>query len=97
MGAVFGFIKHVVSAMFKGFVITGILAAIVCFGALFVIQRHLAMDITTVFAAVITVLAAFLGSAVALIYHLSHLEDVSNAVRQAHERRQAQRQQTPAR
>lgn len=95
MSTIFSFIKHTVSAMIKGFFITGIVAAVVCFGVLLLISptHSLANGLTTVFAGVIAVLAAFLGSAVALIYHLSHIEEISHSIKRAHERLEAERQQ----
>jgi putative flippase GtrA len=91
MRAVFRFTGHVLWAMVKGFVFTGVVAAALCFGVLFAAApgHHLTLDLSAVFAIVISVLAATLGSAVALIYHLSHLEEVTQAIR----RREAQRQQ----
>ena len=91
MRAIFRFTGHVLWAMVKGFVFTGIVAAIIAFGVLFAAtpSHHLTMDVSAVFAIAIAVLAAILGSSVALIYHLSHLEEVTQAIR----RREAQRQQ----
>jgi hypothetical protein len=98
MKAIFQFVGHVAMAMVKGFVFTGIVAALVTFGVLFFSSpgHHLSMDVSALFAAVISVLAAFLGSAVALIYHLSHLEDVTHAIRTAQARREAERQRVRA-
>jgi hypothetical protein len=93
----FAFIKHTLWAMVKGFVITGVVAAVVCFGAVLVAIHHLSLDLYSVFAGVITLLAAFLGSAFALIYHLSHIEEISHTLRRVRERQQAERQQAGAR
>ena len=99
MKAVFQFVGHVLWAMVKGFVFTGIAAAIICFGALFATApgHHLTLDVSAVFAAVISALAAILGAAVALIYHLSHIEEVSHAVKRYSASREAQRQQPRSR
>jgi hypothetical protein len=91
MRAVFRFTGHVLWAMVKGFVFTGVVAALICAAVLYTASpgHHLALDLTAVFALVISVLAGILGSAVALIYHLSHLEEVTQAIK----RREAHREQ----
>ena len=83
MTAFFRFTGHVLGAMLKGFVFTGIIVAILCFAVLFLTApgHQLKPDISAAFALVISSLAALLGAAVALIYHLSHLHDVHHALR----------------
>jgi hypothetical protein len=90
----FQFVAHVFWAMVKGFVFTGIVAAILCFGALFATApgHHLTWDVSAVFALVIAGLAAILGAAVALIYHLSHIEEITHALQRRAANREAQRQ-----
>jgi hypothetical protein len=97
MRTIGGFVKHIVWAMFKGFVITGVVAAVLCFGALLLATHQVTMGITSIFAAIISLLAAVLGSAVALIYHLSHIEELSQTLQRARARRQAERQQARSR
>jgi hypothetical protein len=94
MRAFFQFVGHVVWAMVKGFVFTGIVAAILCFGALFATTpgHHLRWDLSAAFALVIAALAAILGAAVALIYHLSHIEEITRALQRRAANREAQRQ-----
>jgi hypothetical protein len=55
-------------------------------------QHQLALDVPAIFSLVICGLAAILGAAVALIYHLSHLEDIHRAMRRYSGMRAAQRQ-----
>jgi hypothetical protein len=78
--------------MFKGFVFTGLAAAIVCAVVLFVIEpgHHVTLDTSAVFALVIALLAGTLGAAVALIYHLSHLDSLHHAVQHMSELRAGQ-------
>ncbi len=82
MGAIFGFIKHTLVAMFKGFVFTGVITAAICIAVLLATSpaHQLVMGLAAVFAIVISVLAAFLGSAVALIYHLSHIQEIHHVL-----------------
>jgi hypothetical protein len=91
MRAVLRFTGHVLWAMVKGFVFTGVVAALICAAVLFTASptHHLTLDLSAVFAIVISVLAVTLGATVALIYHLSHLEEVTQAIRH----REAQSQQ----
>jgi hypothetical protein len=88
--AIFDFVGHVVWAMVKGFVFTGVAVAVLCFGAIFITSpKHtLSEGIASVFAIVAALLAAFLGSAVALIYHLSHIEEIHHALKTRAEQRQ---------
>jgi lysylphosphatidylglycerol synthetase-like protein (DUF2156 family) len=82
MSSIWSFTKHLVGAMFKGFVYTGLAAAILCAVALFVLEpgHQVRLDTSAVFALVIALLAGVLGAAVALIYHLSHLDGIHHAV-----------------
>jgi hypothetical protein len=68
--------------MFKGFLYTGVVAAILCAVVLFVMApgHQLTLDTSAAFALVIALLAGTLGAAVALIYHLSHLDGIHHAV-----------------
>jgi hypothetical protein len=70
--------------MFKGFVFTGLAAAILCAVALFVMApgHRVTLDTSAAFGLVIALLAGLLGAAVALIYHLSHLDTLHHAVQQ---------------
>jgi putative exporter of polyketide antibiotics len=85
----FGFVGHLVAAMLKGFFFTGMAAAIVCAVALFVTepQHQVRVDTSLAFGLVIALLAGVLGAAVALIYHLSHLDTLHHAARQYSDRR----------
>jgi len=95
MSGILAFIRHLFGAMLKGFVFTGIAAAILCAIVLFVTEpnHQLTLDVPAVFALVICGLAAILGAAVALIYHLSHLDGIHHTVQHYSETRAAQRQQ----
>lgn len=95
MKGILGFTRHLFMAMVKGFFFTGIAAGILSAAALFVTARNHqpTLDVSAVFALIISLLAAVLGSAVALIYHLSHLEDIHHAVQRYSESRAAARQQ----
>jgi putative exporter of polyketide antibiotics len=95
MRSILNFIKRLVSAMVKGFVFTGIAAAIPCAVVLFVMEpgHQVTLDTSAAFALVIALLAGMLGAAVALIYHLSHLDGIHHAVQHMSELRAAQREQ----
>jgi hypothetical protein len=95
MRSILSFIKRLVGAMFKGFVFTGIAAAILCAVVLIAMApgHHVTLDTSAVFAIVIALLAGVLGAAVALIYHLSHLDALHHAVQHMSEMRAAQREQ----
>jgi hypothetical protein len=95
MRAIFRFVGHTVSAMVKGFFFTGIAAAIISFGVLLLASpgHHLVRGIDTAFAIAISVLAALLGSAVALVYRLSHIGEARHAIQHYTESRTSQRQQ----
>ncbi len=82
MRSILSFIKRLVGAMFKGFLYTGVVAAILCAVVLFVMapDHQVTLDTSTAFAIVIALLAGALGAAVALIYHLSHLDGIHHAV-----------------
>jgi hypothetical protein len=69
MRSILSFIKHLVGAMVKGFL-------------LFVMapSHQVTLDTSAIFALVIALLAGTLGAAVALIYHLSHLDSLHHAV-----------------
>jgi len=77
------YLEHLVWATIKGFVVGGVLAAVVCFGALYVAapNHSLTAGLSTTFAGVIVLLTALLGAAVALIYRLSHIGELSHAVK----------------
>ena len=93
MQAIFSFVRHTISAMVKGFFYTGLVAGFLSLLALFFASpgHHLVMGIAAIFAIVITILAAVLGSAVALIYHLSHLGEARQALDRYTAARRAQR------
>jgi lysylphosphatidylglycerol synthetase-like protein (DUF2156 family) len=82
MSSIWSFTKHLVGAMFKGFVYTGLAAAILCAVVLFVMApgHQVTLDTSAIFALVIALLAGVLGAAVALIYHLSHLDSIHHAM-----------------
>jgi putative exporter of polyketide antibiotics len=89
----FGFVGHLVGAMLKGFFFTGVAAAILCAVVLFVTEpnHQVRVDTSLVFGLTIALLAGILGAAVALIYHLSHLDSLHHTVRHYGERRAGQR------
>jgi len=91
----FGFAGHLVGAMLKGFFFTGMAAALVCAVALFLTEptHQVTLDTSLAFGLVIALLAGVLGAAVALIYHLSHLDSVHHTVQRYGEQRAARRQQ----
>jgi hypothetical protein len=95
MSGILALIKHLFGAMLKGFFFTGLVAAILCGVVLFVTEpnHQITLDTTMVFSLVIALLAAILGAAVALIYHLSHLDGIHHTVQHYSETRAAQRQQ----
>jgi hypothetical protein len=95
MKNIMGFVGHLISAMLKGFFFTGFAAAIVCGVVLFVTEpnHQLTLDTMAVFSLVIALLAGILGAAVALIYHLSHLDGIHHTLQDYGETRAAQRQQ----
>ena len=82
MRSILSFIKRLVGAMVKGFLYTGVVAAILCAVVLFVLapDHQVTLDTSAAFALVIALLAGLLGAAVALIYHLSHLDSLHHAV-----------------
>jgi hypothetical protein len=84
--------------MVKGFVFTGIVAAGISLVALMVASpsHQLTLGLSAGFAATATVLAALLGAAVALIYHLSHLGDVRHAIQRSSASRATPRPHTPS-
>jgi putative exporter of polyketide antibiotics len=84
----FGFVGHLVGAMLKGFLFTGMAAALVCAVALFLTEPQLqvTMDTSVAFGLAIALLAGMLGAAVALLYQLSHLDTLRHAARQYTER-----------
>jgi uncharacterized membrane protein len=94
MKSILNFTRHLLGAMLKGFFFTGIAAAILCAVVLLITepQHQVTLDVPAIFALVISGLAAILGAAVALIYHLSHLEDIQHAVQRYSGMRAAQRQ-----
>jgi hypothetical protein len=89
MQRIVGFVVHLVGAMLKGFFFTGVAAAIVCAVALLLTEpnHQVTLDTSLAFGLVIAFLAGILGAAVALIYHLSHLDTLHHAARQYSERR----------
>jgi lysylphosphatidylglycerol synthetase-like protein (DUF2156 family) len=89
MSSIWSFTKHLVGAMFKGFLYTGVVAAILCAVVLFVMVpgHQVTLDTSAAFAIVIALLAGALGAAVALIYHLSHLDGIHHAVQHLSELR----------
>ena len=95
MGRMLAFIAHLFWAMLKGFFFTGLVAAVICAVVLFITapNHQITVDTTLVFGLVIVLLAGVLGAAVALIYHLSHMDSLHHTVRQYSETRAAQRQQ----
>jgi putative exporter of polyketide antibiotics len=90
----FGCVGHLVGAMLKGFFFTGMAAASVCAVALSLTepQRQMTMATSLAFGLAIALLAGMLGAAVALIYHLSHLDTLRHAARQYNDRRAGQAQ-----
>lgn len=78
------YLEHLVWSTIKGFVVGGALAALVCFGALYLTApaHSLTAGLSTTFAAIIVLLTALLGAAIALIYRLSHIGELSHAVKQ---------------
>jgi len=82
MRSILSFIKRLVGAMVKGFLYTGVVAAVLCAVVLFVMapDHQVTLDTSAAFALVIALLAGTLGAAVALIYHLSHLDSLHHAV-----------------
>jgi len=95
MQGIFSFIRHLFGAMLKGFFFTGLVAAVLCAVVLFVTEPNhlLTLDTAAIFSLVIAFLAGVLGAAVALIYHLSHLDSIHHTVQHYSEMRAAQRQQ----
>jgi hypothetical protein len=89
------FIAHLFWAMLKGFFFTGLVAAVICAVVLFITEpnHQISVDTTMVFSLVIALLAGVLGAAVALIYHLSHLDSVHHTAQRYSEQRAARRQQ----
>jgi putative exporter of polyketide antibiotics len=94
MQRIVGFVVHLVGAMLKGFFFTGVAAAIVCAVVLFLTEpnHQVTLDTSMVFGLTIALLAGILGAAVALIYHLSHLDSLHHTMRHYGERRAAQRE-----
>ena len=94
MGRMLAFIAHLFWAMLKGFFFTGLVAGVICAVVLFITEpnHQITVDTTLVFSLVIALLAGVLGAAVALIYHLSHLDSLHHTVRHYSETRAAQRQ-----
>jgi len=95
MQGTLSFIRHLFGAMLKGFLFTGLVAAIVCAAVLYVTEpnHEVTLDTTMIFGLVIAFLAGIVGAAVALIYHLSHLDGIHHTVQHYSEMRAAQRKQ----
>jgi len=95
MKRVMAFVWHVISAMLKGFFYAGFAAATACAVVLFITEpnHQLSVDTSALFSLAIALLAGTLGAAVALIYHLSHLDGIHHSLQQYSEQRAAQRQQ----
>lgn len=93
MKGIVGFTGHLLGAMLKGFLLTGIIAAILCAAVLFVTEpgHNVTLDTSAIFALVIAGLAGILGAAVALIYHLTHLDSVHHMAKRYSEMRAADR------
>ena len=94
MKTIAGFFGHILLAMVKGFIFTGVVAAVLAFGALYVTSPTHALTpstTNTALAGVIVLLAAILGAAVALIYHLSHLDTARHAMKRYSDYRDANR------
>jgi len=93
MSSILSFIKRLVGAMAKGFLYTGLVAAILCAVVLFVLapDHRVMLDTSAAFALVIALLAGTLGAAVALIYHLSHLDSLHHAVQHLSAQRASRR------
>ena len=91
MQGIFSFIAHLFWAMLKGFFFTGLVAAVICAVVLFMTEpnHQITVDTTLVFSLVIALLASVLGAAVALIYHLSHLDSVHHTVQRYSEQHAA--------
>jgi hypothetical protein len=89
MRQIIGFVGHLLGAMLKGFFFTGMAAAIVCAAALVLTEpnHQVTVDTSLAFGLVIVVLAGALGAAVALIYHLSHLNTIHHAAQRYSARR----------
>ena len=81
MQRMFGFAGHLIAAVFKGFLFAAAIAALVCTTILvFTEPNHqVTFDTAMAFGLVIALLAGIVGSALALIYHLSHLDGLHHA------------------
>lgn len=95
MQGILSFIRQLFGAMVKGFFFTGLGAAIACAAILFVTEpnHEVTLDTSMIFGLVIAFLAGIVGAAVALIYHLSHLDGIHHTMQHYSEMRAAQRQQ----
>jgi hypothetical protein len=93
MKGLIGFTGHLFGAMLKGFFFTGMVAAVLCAVALFLMEpgHRVLLDTSAVFALVIVSLAGIIGAAVALIYHLTHLDSVHHMARRYSDMRAAER------
>ena len=89
MQRVFGFVAHLIAAMLKGFLFTGAVAALVCATVLVLTEpnHQVTFDTAMAFGLVIALLAGIVGAAIALIYHLSHLDSLHHAAQRYSERR----------
>jgi putative exporter of polyketide antibiotics len=89
MQRVFGFVGHLIASMLKGFIFSGVAAALVCTVVLFVTEpnHQVTFDTARAFGLVIALLAGIVGAAVALIYHLSHLDGLHHAAQRYSEMR----------
>lgn len=94
MKGIVGFTKHLFGAMLKGFFFTGLIVGIVCAGVLYATEpgHHMTMDVSATFGIVLTGLAAVLGAAVALIYHLAHLDGIHHGIQRFSDARATDRQ-----
>jgi hypothetical protein len=83
MQRMFGFVGHLIAAMLKGFFFTGAVAALACASVLvFAEPNHrITFDTALAFGFIIALLAGIVGAAVALIYHLSHLDSLHHAAK----------------
>lgn len=75
------YIEHLIAAMVKGFIIMGVVAAIIVLGAFVLLAHHLPQSpIEIVLTVLVIGLSALLGMAIGLVWRLTHIEELSHAV-----------------
>lgn len=83
MGAIGRYLGHVIIAMVKGFVMMVVVSGIICVGVVFAVTSPHRLPHNNIELALIVVIAGLsglLGAAIALIWRLTHITELTHAV-----------------